>query len=665
MDAGDLIRSHLQVTDYYASYNDRRDTQFDFVIGQHWTKDEQTVLSSKKKTGVVFNQVKASERTVLGLFIQNRYDVKFAPREQSDQDVSDVLQQLYSYLDGQQEWSFKDIELFRQAWAGGNAFQEVYVDVMPGREPQIKTRNQNPYAIYWDPDSRDLMNREDAEFVDRVTWMTFEEFLAKFPDKVSAGDIDFAGSRRANQDSFEKTDIYKDQSHLNFDEKNGRVKVIERFYKARKKVHYTLDQELRRQDIDPKMARFMPGQEVFSEEEEMLHLAIVCPAWRNGEYLFNDEYHCQPRDPGTQKIIFPILEFVAESLNGQPSGFVEHLIGPNKVINSTMSNILHATKHQASTSLIRRPNAFLNENEDKKFDKHHSDGDRVFVANGKAQDLGSLVTPVPKGEVSRDNYSGLELALNHFREVSSTPPALQGQTESSSVSGVLNAQRVEQAFVQLQVLIANWKHYLKRRARLIHYYIREYWTYEKTFRIIEKKSPDDPSHLTINQMQPQVDYMGRMTGGIEKINDVSVAEYDIVIEDSHKSPSYRYKTQQQISELMQTQAVQSDPVLLGMLFLEYSRLSDMSQELKDFIKQYSSTQQQQVMMQQQAAAQQQQLDQMGQMQQLAQSEAEQTTPPPQPQSGQMGARMPQPGQPMAAFNYPRAKTSFSQQQVPA
>jgi hypothetical protein len=662
-DGGDLIRSHQQVSEYYTAYNNARETHFDFLAGKQWNADEQAILTNKKKTAIVFNQIKSSERTVLGLFIQNRYDIKFAPREPSDQEVSDVLQQLYSYLEGQQEWAYKDIELFRQGWAGGNAFQEVYVDVKPGREPVIKTRNQNPFAIYWDPESRDLISREDAEFVDRITWMTFDDLIAQYPDKVTREDFTHANTSISNRgEVYQKTDIYKDRSHQSFDEKNGRIKVIERLYKCRRQVAYTLDNEYRRTDLKKGM-RPMFGQEVFKEDQEYLHLAIACPAWNNGEYLYNDEYHCQPRDTGTGKIIFPILEFCAESLNGQPSGFVEHLIGPNKVVNSMMANILHASKHAASTSLIRRPDAFLNETESKLFDKHHSDGDRVFKAHPKAQDLDKLVTTIPKGEAARDNYQGMEIALNHFKEVSSTPPSIQGIAESSSTSGVLNAQRVEQAFVQLQVLIANWKQFLKRRSKLVYFYMKEYFSYEKTFRIIEKKDPQQPDFMTINQVVPQTDPMGNFTGVFEKINDITTLEYDISIEDNYRSPSYRYKTQQEISDLMQTTAVQSDPILMGMLFVEFCRLSDMSQETKDFVKQYSSAAQQQAMAAQQQQAQmgqmqmqQAELDQASQMQQIAQAEAEQTT----------AAKPPAPSTPVgSAFNYSRAKTSFSPQGAPA
>ena len=73
--------------------------------------------------------------------------------------------------------------------------------------------------------------------------------------------------------------------------------------------------------------------------------------------------------------MFPIIQLYCESLDGDTNGFVEYLVGPNKILNSMMSNKLHAAKHSTSTSLLVDPSKFGEEDlED--LEKHHSDGDR-------------------------------------------------------------------------------------------------------------------------------------------------------------------------------------------------------------------------------------------------------------------------------------------------
>jgi hypothetical protein len=586
-----FMDSHLQVQSYYDSAMRARARQFDFSRGNQWDSDELAVFSRKRKAPVVFNLIKTSERTVVGMFIQNKYDIKFSPMDPSDQDLSDVLNKLYIWLAGDQNWRFKDVDLFRQAWIGGVAYQEVYVKIDANKEPKICTKNNNPFAIYWDPESRSLIERDDAEYVDRVSWLTWDQIAQTYPEAVSEtsgrdeayfNNMFDSGKVDQNRD----TPIYRDNSHRFLDQKNGRIKVIERFYKTRSKKHYTIDESYQRAEVDPAnmMAMSAQGQKVSSEEEEMLNLVVIAPAWNTNKFLFDDLHHCQPRDYHTGKIIWPILEFCAESLNGDPQGFVEPMMGANKVLNSAMSNVLHANKHAASTSLLRRKGAFTEEN-GRDFDRNQSDGDRVFVTE-KDMDPSMAVAPVPRGAVSQDSYKAIELAKAHADEVSSTPPAIKGITESSSTSGILNAQRIEQAFIQLQGLYENWKMFLRVRAKLSYYYMREYFPHEKTIRITAEK-PGDPEFMTVNKNVEATDEMGRKTGEVVKINDISAFVYDIAIEDSQQSSTFRQRSQQQLSEIMQSPIIAQDPALANALLMEFLRMSDASKELKEFVRESS------------------------------------------------------------------------------
>lgn len=607
IDGGDLYQSHLQVIQYWSPFWDRMELYYDNLSGKMWTPEEELLFKRKKKAPVVINDLKPAERTILGLFIQNKYDVKFSPREEM-QDISDVLNKLYAWTAYTQDWHFKDIELVRQAWCGGVGYQEVYVKVIPGKEPVIITNTLNPFSIAWDPESRDMINREDAAFVDRDTWVGYDDLAELFPDHITdPGQLASQG-----QQAFQQSKTYADRTAENFNAKNNRYKVTERYYKVRQIKWYKVDAQ-GKTEVKPEDRQNMRAQgiETHSESTEMLHLAIICPAWNIGEYLYNGPYHCQPRDLFTEKIIWPILELVCESINGTPGGFVQHLVMINRLKNSAVSNLFHAQKHAASTALIRKRKLFgADEAQAEAFDKNHSDADRVFVASDQA-DLGTDISPVPKGIVSQDTDKTLEIASNAFQSISSTPPALQGQAESATTSGILNSQRIEQSFVQLQVLIANIKHFLKRRAELVYYYWREYFTYPMKVRIVggqpaqqadqqNKQQPQQPgqppqppsTHVGINQEQPAVDWQGRPTGAIDKINDISVARYDVDIEDSYQSPTYRAKRMQELSDIMQKSGG-IDPNLMEALFVEYANSTDMAQKTKDIINQIVKSKQDQ------------------------------------------------------------------------
>lgn len=659
--SNDLWSHHKSVETYYQDMNIKKQEAFDFLRDRQWNDEELARFRQLGKVPVVMNNLHASERTITGLFIQNKYDVKFSPFEPSDQDISDVLNTLYAHTENAQKWNFKDVEVIRQAWACGVAYMEVYMDVQPGEEPVMCTNMLNPFAVWFDPESRDLICREDALFVDRSTWVTpetlhdkfdipMEEAMSLVDDTVQLpSDSSMTGNSMSTSSPttgmngntvYRDGAVYRDVSHLTLDRKNGRILVIERFYKVFKKFYYILDPEMNRIEVkrEAKGQLEALGQQMFTGKREELYYACVAPALSTGKYLYNGEYHCSPTDVASKKIIWPILEMVAESLNGDPSGFVLPQVGANKVINSVMSTIVHSAKNATSTSYLRKKGAF-DDPEARNFDKNHSNADAVFVVNDDIP-FSEVVAPVPKGDAgaSRDNYQALQIANQFQDKVSSTPPSIQGISENASTSGVLNAQRIEQAFVQLQGLISNWKMFLKRRASLVQYYWRTYYTYEKIIRITGDESKSKGQYMTINQSFPEMDEMGQETGNIRKVNDVSTAEYDVVIDDSYKSTTYRERTQQQIAQMMTMPGINNDPILLGAMALEFARVSDLSEDFKESLRENSTVAKQmaqfKAQQEQQASQQQSQTakiqNQGGQirnaqaMQQMAQAEAEQT-----------------------------------------
>ena len=648
-DAGDLILHHRFVREYYREYNNNREVNHNFVRGFHYDGDESRKYRDKRKTPIVFNQVKTSERTILGMFLQNRYDVKFSATSPNDDDLAEILEQLDTWEQNQQGDDMNDIELMRQAWAGGNSFQECFMDIKEGQEPTMRTVQQNPFAIYWDPDSREIITRTDAKFVDRDSWMSYKSLTKSFPESKKGIDNKIGETQDGNG-GYDEVQVFADRDHEIKQERNGEYMVTERFYKVDGVIHLAEVDGMLLEIEDEDLKKFKeeyPDTQIQKEDAELLYVAITCEDYSPNSYLYNGKYHCQPRDYNTGKIIWPVLEMVAESLAGEPQGFVDHERSPNKVVNAMMSNIVSSATHSAAAAMLADPTAFISEREAKLAARHHSDSDRTFqVKKGRVHDA---MAPVPRAGITADHQYALDYSLSFLKEVTSTPPSMQGQEEESGVSGKLNAQRIEQGFTQLQPMMKNYRLFLKQRAKLRYYYWRTYYTAEKTFKILDKTTPEMNPFATINKLEPETDAIGRYTGGMKKMNDINAAIYDINIEESVKSPSYRDKQLTFVSNMMNSGFVQSDPGLAAALLEEALRLSDAPETTKDFMKEYSNLIQQAEATKRQAEQQLtmaqtegQELGNMEKMQNIAQTEAEQTIPSPQGQPMAGGA----PSQPM-------------------
>lgn len=628
--ASDLIQHHRFVQEHYEAYNNNREINHNFVRGFHYDPNELKRYRDKKKTPIVFNQIKTSERTILGMWLNSKYAVKFAATSPASDDIGEILEQLNIWEIEQQEDELNDIDTVRQAWAGGNSFQECYMDVKPGTDPKMHTNVQNSFAIYWDPESRQLIKRDDALFVDRDSFSNYPALARKFPEQKKQ--LKEQLGNRAGTTAYDNTNVYADRDHEVRKERNGVFLVTERFYKVDGLVHFA-EMNGERIDIDDEdlkdFKKQYPNIIIQKEYAEELWLAIVCEAYNNNEYLYNGKYHCQPRDPRTKKIIWPILEMVAESLAGEPQGFVDHERSPNKIIDAMMSNILSSATHSAASSILLDAAAFVSEKEAKLAARHHSDSDRAFkVRPGRTNDA---MKPIEKSQTNQDHQYALNYSLSFLSEVSSATPALQGQQESANTPASLNAQRIQQGAVQLQPFMKNFRIFLKQRAKLRYYYWRTYYTTEMTFRVIDKTKPEMDPYITINQKVPELDALGSWTGAIRKMKDINVAEYDISIEEATDSPTYRDRQLAFIDRMMGSAFVKSDVGLAAGLLEEALRLNDAPAATRDFLKKYSNIIQQANIQQKQLEVQRTgvqvqsgELDNEQKMQNIAQQEAEQT-----------------------------------------
>lgn len=574
---GDLLDAHRQVQNYYMPWNTLREYYHDFQHPEsHWTDDERAILAKKHKAAIAFSKMKSAERTYLGSIIQNKYDIKPSPVNPDDQSFADVYTALYNSTAFQNQTRIRDIDVLRESWIGGNAWQESYVEQYPGKTPVIIVKNQNNFAIYPDPNRRDLVTNYDCRFIDRVGWYLPDDLCAAYPEK--AEEIQ-ASLQSQNQITYLLDKPYADRQHEFFETKNGRYKVVERFYKVYKRQYFSVDNKGNRQDLgydltQDEQADFKlkdPTITIYNCPEEFLFLAVACTSM--GGYLYNGPYHQQPKDPVTGKIMFTLLELIDEDVGGVPSGHVEHMVGPNKVIDSMMVNLLAQAKNASGVARVGNPDAF-DEAAQIDISKNISDGDRVFWKKRGAAVEGTGLDLVPQGTMTADTQTGVNFAAANLDDVSSTPPSMKGFSEGN-VPGVLNEQRIQQAFTQSQVQVTNYMNFLTQRAKLWMYYWNSCFTAQQTIANIDKLNPTDPDTITINKLV--IDQWGQP----KRINNLQDADaHQIVFEDSWQSPTNKDKIRKQVTEFAQTAGVANDPILTMMLASYFLQSSDVPSSLK-------------------------------------------------------------------------------------
>ncbi len=580
---GDLIAAHNAVQLYYQRWMSQREYYHDFMHpDSHWTAEEKVVLAKKKKAAIAFSKMISSWRTYIGALIQNKYDIKPAPVEPTDQNLADVYSALYAHTAFTNQVRTRDIDRISESWIGGNSWQESFVEQSPGRAPNVVVRNQNNFAIYPDPNRRDLVTNSDCKFIDRVGWYSMDDLISTYPEME---DEIREGLTAATSISYLADKPYADRQHETLDQKNGRYKVIERFYKVFKRQYYGVDIKGKRTDLGYDLTSDQQGEyktqnpngQLFNEPEEFLYLAVCCTSM--GKYLHNAPYHIQPKDAVSGKIMFTLYELIDEDIGSVPSGHVEHMIGPNKVIDALVVNQLAQAKNASGQSRIGNPDHF-DEAGQIELDKHASDGDRMFWKKKDAP-AGNPIELMPMGQLTVDTDKGIQFATENIQDNSSTPPALKGLIESSNTPAALNEQRIQQASVQSEVQVNNYKNFLTQRAKLWMFIWNECFTAEQVIRNLEKKTPQDPDHITINQLV--MDDWGQP----QRLNHLQEADaYDIVFEDSWQSPSNKAKAIKQITEALGAPGISNDPTLTAIFSQYLFHLYDIPEDIKTKVTGY-------------------------------------------------------------------------------
>jgi len=586
--------NHDALVDFYRPTRKIMEECVNTLRGKLYTQKELDNYERTHRVPISINKALAPFRTVMGTIAQSGFDADFLPQEESDEQLAETLNMLAIYEAEKNDDFGQNGEICQAAYAMGRGYRWHWVEQGIGIRPQIRSKVLNPFAVYFDSESTEIISRSDALFVDVVHWLSIEEIIALFPEVEKKITRDEMADRNL-RDYYEPYDKSCNRKHEDQNSLNGKRKVVERYYRV-------------------------PIDDPFGKRKDELHLAVWAPELLyDDSFLFNGKYHIQPIDPDTGKAMFPIIELVSDNMFGESDGFVKFMKDPVKIISVLYTQLIDAAKHSGTGYLVNR-DGFENDEEYERFMEFGAHSNQRYTVNAKTGGL-NAVQPVPSGPVPQINLQALSTSEQFVNDLSSAPPALQGISESSNTPASLNAQRIEQASTQLTPFFNFLKRHLRQTLKLRYAFWRESYTEEFTFRVFAPNAEGDGSSrqsFTINQQVAVKDWLGMETEETRKVNDINAAEFDVVIADSYKSPTFRAKMKGALESLMQNPAIAANPAMASVFAEQYLELSEAPHKLKERFRQATAQQQQQ---EQAAQQQQQQIDgqQMGteQLKQMA------------------------------------------------
>lgn len=502
--------------------------------GRQWNDDEgaREELEAAGKPQLEINLIQSSIRTILGYQTQSRMNIAYQPREQGDLKTAEILTKIALYELDQNKFPWTESQVFEDGLIQRRGYFNIGMDYEEDLKGRIKIEALDPLDVIPDPDAKSY-DPKDWSYVMICKWLPLETIKALYPSKykkvymtMTATEADWGGGNDgAERNKF--SEPYTEFNYYRTDAGDYYIRVLEVQHMKMVRRDYFYDTY--NDDLEPvpdDMTKSEASKYAKATNKEII--PRVSKRIRNThitqDVILHDNW--SPYDHYTVVPYFPIFR------RGITVGLVDNLVSNQDMMNKVYSQILHIVNTTANSGWEVEQNSLTNMDTE--------DLEREGASTGLVIEYKRGSTP-PKKIESNTIPSGLKDIFNTSRDlhdqILGVNEAFRGE-KTNEVSGQAIQQRVSQTGVGLTSIIDNLFYTRNLLASILLNLIQNFYTEERTFRIISDSVLEEDEEITINQ---EVDNgIDEETGEAvtSLLNDVTVGKYDIVISDVPTQVTY-------------------------------------------------------------------------------------------------------------------------------
>jgi hypothetical protein len=500
---------------------------FKYKEGDQWTSAEKTELENRHQPATVNNQVNVTINRMVGQFVKQKTRIAFRGRNSPEDDpTAQVLSDLFLYIRQNNALEFEERDLAEDGFTGGFGCLEAYVSFDDLLQPEIKMREEDPFNIFPDPNSRRYDWNEDATFICRAKWVDLDEAQELYPTYKHelVGLVNQSGGFETGQ--LGNVDSFKKENYVDY--KTKRVRLVDDYYKVKEKQSICLfadgtaidktklefvDIQGNRRPIKKKEIEDLKKLNPNYTELDRVISRMECAVFTYGMLFDHKELKCK---------LFPFIPYYAyRKKDGQPYSLIEVGLSMQDAINKRESKALH----------------LLNTN-------------RAIYQTNSIQDKVELAIEMakPDGQIEVRNLeqfkldSNLELAstqyqmhlggIQDFRRITGVnPDALGEKSEMRSGVGVARKQMMTDLIVA--PIFDNFRRTRAIEAKVVLELIRNYYTEPKVFYITDDLQATKAINLDENS-----------------IASIKQSLYDVVVDDLPDVTTVQQEQQQLIATML-------------------------------------------------------------------------------------------------------------------
>jgi hypothetical protein len=491
---------------HWASWRKRAKEDYDFFASKQWSDDDIKILDEQRRPAVTFNRIARTVNAVAGLELQNRQEVRYLPRENSDSGVNEILTNAAKWVRDNCDAEDEESEAFQDSVISGVGWTETTMDYETDPEGRILIDRIDPLQCMADPDSV-KRNFADARWVSRVKEVTRKELEEMFPD----ADIEpstFWSDSDSNQ-PHDATDahLYIHDQSGNQSNKTNTYDLVEYQYWKRETSYKVVDLDGSMIELtSDKFERLMP----IIEARQMRHAKVTKRVYKKCFLVGNKIL--EEKEIGCSHFTLRAITGLRDRNEGQWFGLVTLMKDPQRWANKWLSQIQHIVNSGAKSGIIAEQDAISSPS---KFEENYAKPGTVSYVNPGAISQNKIMPkPTPAYPDGVDRL--LQYAIQSINDVPGVNLEMMGMADRDQAIG-LEETRKQAGITMLANFFDALRRYRKEQGRVLAYFIREYIADGRLIRVVGQEGAQY----------------------IPLLKDKLTFEYDVIVEDAPNSPNMK------------------------------------------------------------------------------------------------------------------------------
>lgn len=546
-----LFSSELRVE--HEARKDLKESRGFYTGKTQWNKQTKIDLNKEKRASITINEVAAKIDLLAGFQRQNRTDTKFAPIEEGDQAVAEILDVVYKNIEDQNGFPHEESLVFLDELIEGRGNFHVYIDFDEDvRGKIVIERLSNKEVVYGPHERFDLKDCEHQTKFKRFSKAKVEQMFPDKADNINAmftnavEDLD-SGTIIDNPGDQYATGIEIDigsgfGSEVVVDIEKKEVLILENFQRS----YYT------EYGIVVPEDGFVESIAELSKKDadEWETIPMVRTVRRNRSRVLRTLIAGTVYVEESELDDFDIIPVYAKKDGNYFYGKVEEVKDPQREINKRHSQAIDILNKQATYNWIIDDHTFKDARAEKEFVANSSTPGYVI----KVDSMANMPEKVDGVKVPSEVVGMMELSSNKLREIMNIPQEALGFSDRE-FSGIALQEKKHSTQMANEFLFDNLNAAKRILAKRVVAKVREFYDIERILRLVNHSRPASEGDLQENQIN-----MAEAQG---LLSNSDLMKYDVVSTPSISSPTARTANFAILFELAKQGVIQDPSIIIA------------------------------------------------------------------------------------------------------